>query len=387
MPRDVAGGAAPRDVTLDIPERQILVYYEGGDPLHHRILLTHISGARWIVATPTLDVHEEDLSESEVIPLGRLTPFPGDDRDIFAFDVLTADVLASLRTQGLALAAVLGAPAPPVGTQPGTLWLYADPAFESFNTELEPGFVVRGTNVVRGSWALVEVDHSSGARVWTSAEHLRAADRSAWVAEKRVGAGRDPRLLPAAATPVQNVVVPFRIALTHQKSPSASWPRFGGPSAATEVCSAICSSGVEPMSWCSQWEVASGIQNKSGLCLEHRLLVYTLWTSVCVDGMDPGQVATIEHLCRRILQIEKAVRKSAKAPDFEGLEPYMRHLQDPGLGVDSRVFDAHVADVLKAESMWLKQTRLSQEERVATEKKRKGKKDGKGQKDGQGDDV
>jgi hypothetical protein len=265
MSRDAAGGVVPRDGTLVIPERRILVYYEGDDPLRLRILLTRIIGACFGLPTPP-DAHEESFSE----------------------------------------------------------------------------------------------------------------------AEERVGAERDPRLPPLAAYPVRNMVAFFRVALTHQKSPSASWPRFGGPPAAAEVCSSDCASGVEPVSWRSQWKFVSDCLDKSGLCLERRPLVYTLGTSVCVDGMDPGQVATVECLCRRILQVEKAAQRTANAPDLEGLGPYIRHVQHPSPGADSRVLDVRVADVLKVESAWLNQTRLSQEERVATEERRKDKKDGNSKKDGEG---
>ena len=115
---------------------------------------------------------------------------------------------------------------------------------------------------------------------------------------------------------------------------------------------------------------------RSAVAIEHRLLVFQFWLAVSVDRLDPTQVESLEHAARRILQIQKAVRKSPKNPDFTGLEPYLRHVADPSGGATTLAFDAHVADVLRAEGAWLKQSRLAKEEQDALEKRKK-KKDGK----------
>ena len=73
-PRRVAVG----DLSLDIPETQVAVWYEDDPHLnwHVRILFRRIETSRWVVGTPTLSVQVIDLSEYDVVPLGRAAPFP-----------------------------------------------------------------------------------------------------------------------------------------------------------------------------------------------------------------------------------------------------------------------------------------------------------------------
>ena len=62
--------------------------------------------------------------------------------------------------------------------------------------------------------------------------------------------------------------------------------------------------------------------------MEFTLLVYALHFLLCADLFDVSHLAGAEHLSRRILVILKAVRRSPKNPDFEGLDGYQLHLQD-----------------------------------------------------------
>ena len=67
------GGA---EVTLDILERQILVE-NVGDPLsyYHRILAVYVSGSRWAVISPTLELHVEDFGGVNIVRLLRHSEF------------------------------------------------------------------------------------------------------------------------------------------------------------------------------------------------------------------------------------------------------------------------------------------------------------------------
>lgn len=68
--------------SLDITERQVLVFYEGDRAQwHSRVLLVRVSGCRWIWATPSLDIQCQDLAVVEDLrPIGRDGPFPQDCR-------------------------------------------------------------------------------------------------------------------------------------------------------------------------------------------------------------------------------------------------------------------------------------------------------------------
>ena len=120
-------------------------------------------------------------------------------------------------------------------------------------------------------------------------------------------------------------------------------------------------SGLDPPAFAMQWENSSGVAPRSAVALEHRLGIMQLGLAVCQDRLDVTQLASIEHLARRLLQIEKAVRRNPKAPDFEGLNRYLDHVTDPASGAAAPLFDQHIADEMKVDANILKQTRLARE--------------------------
>jgi hypothetical protein len=88
--------AAPSiHTTLDVPETQVLVGYpQDPIPYHHRLLISHIAEARWVLCTPTGNVFEDDLAGEDVVPLTQSSQFPGSNfRNIFAFDHVGEDDL------------------------------------------------------------------------------------------------------------------------------------------------------------------------------------------------------------------------------------------------------------------------------------------------------
>ena len=72
--------------------------------------------------------------------------------------------------------------------------------------------------------------------------------------------------------------------------------------------------------------------------------------------------------------IMRAVRRSPRAPDFEGLDMFLSNSTDTSGGVVTLDFDRFVADVQKADAAIMKQSRMMKEEQEAAAKK---KKDGK----------
>ena len=90
---------------------------------------------------------------------------------------------------------------------------------------------------------------------------------------------------------------------------------------------------------------------------------------VCVDRLDPGHLSSGEHLCRWVLQCQRATRRSPKAPSFDGLDAYMRHVQMVGGTTFAPACDRHVADIQKSEGMNMKNERLAKEELEADNKR------------------
>ena len=117
-----------------------------------------------------------------------------------------------------------------------------------------------------------------------------------------------------------------------------------------------------------------GLPPKSSLAFEIAYLVWTLWVATCVDRLHLPSLAFAEHTSRRVLQIQKAARRNAKAPDFESLDPVMRHASDLSGIAYTPDFDKFLAELNKAEAMVLKQGRLAAEEEVHVDTPKDGKK-------------
>ena len=372
-----APGAGHDHQTLDVPERQVLEAFREDIFMHHaRLLMIHIANAVWIVATPTLDVYSADFAGEEVTPLRRASAFPLGERPFFTFAILTADELLGLRQRAQALAAVLGVAAAAIPAALATVhkWLFSDPAIVEFLTEVPTDLIEQGepNTVIREQMALISRPDpaNAGQRLWTVAERVADGAKAQWVSEKREGAGRDPRLSSVAfdATKARPL---FRDAvLGMNKAAGVDSGIFSGPSATVELVNGLILTGLEPPGYHATWERTSGVGPKSAVCREHQHLWMMIWYLAVVDRLDIFTNTAAEHTSRRILQIQKAVKKNPSSPDFTGLEVYGQHLMDSGGAISTSQFDAHVATTQKAEAFFLKQTRLAREEEAAAAKKK-----------------
>ena len=101
-----------------------------------------------------------------------------------------------------------------------------------------------------------------------------------------------------------------------------------------------------------------------------------------VDQVEASSLAGGELLLRRLYQIELAVRKSPKSPDYEGLEFLLETAVDSsGAAVLPRI-SKWLGEVQHKEAFTLKQMHLWSEERASLEK-RKTKGGGRGAKEGE----
>ena len=117
----------------------------------------------------------------------------------------------------------------------------------------------------------------------------------------------------------------------------------------------------------------SGINAKSGLAKEFMQHVFSLHFLYCHDLIDGRRVSVAEHICRRLLCVQKAVKRNCKNPDFDGMEPYERHMSDITGAVHATTFDRHVAQEQKDAAVTLKQDRLNREEQAHEVERRKKK--------------
>ena len=339
--------------------------------------MIRLEKSRWIVGTPALEVCHEDLAAIEMYPLPRRGPFPLEARPYHAFLAVTAEQVDVMMREARALATLYGFGTDLEIAVEGASWLFADPAHPLFGTVVAANlWEDPDGRVLRLASGMIRVAPTQ----WTPIERVRSEDVAVWLSEKRTGDGRDPRLSSVPLGPNRPL---FRDAVLKMKKATLPHRIYVGVAAVPEVLRGIATSGHEPPGCHQLWVVASGVAPKSGLAFEHLGLLTLLWVMATVDGLDVNNLESAEQVARRILMIERAVKKNPKNPDFSGLEHYMANSLDASGGVVAPDFDKHVASLQRDEALIMKNWRLAREEHEAELKRRnasatKGGKDGKG---------
>ena len=366
--------------TLDVPEVQVLVDFFGdADGLfwHHRLLLQQGPDSRWIWATPDLDVQHGLLSRHRVVPLRRNMEFPADKvAETYAFDPDISDGdLARLRADALALAKVLGFPvtATPGGVAAGgdSRWRMSDPAREDFGEAVPDEAMADAASVrVEGNAALVLVDGE-----WAHASRVEESKKAEWLREKRAGPGRDLRLLADERDGQGRRFMPFARAMELSRvDPSSglsasSGGIFEGPMAAHEFLGNINQMGLTLLTHDAAWRARSGVGEKSAAARAHKdwsEIGHALFTRDLIDA--PNTIAG-EMIFRKIIQIEQAVRRNPKQPDYEGLDIITANMVDESGAVYTRKFTGWVGEQQRAEAFIMKNSRQYHEEKTAAAKK------------------
>ena len=103
--------------------------------------------------------------------------------------------------------------------------------------------------------------------------------------------------------------------------------------------------------------------------LEQSLLSEVLRWQVRFDRLDVSMPASAELCVRRLVQIEAAVRRNPKVPDFSGLGALMSAATDESGGATAAVFTQWVADRQKDQAAVAKQGRLLREGQAAGRKR------------------
>ena len=82
-----------------------------------------------------------------------------------------------------------------------------------------------------------------------------------------------------------------------------------------------------------------------------------------VDRVDPMHFATAEHLARKILQQQKAIKKNPKQPDFTGLDEYERHAAGATDEMYAPEWDKHVSELHRNQSLIDRNRRIAADEK------------------------
>ena len=273
--------------SLDVPERQVLIYDEtDANPWQHRLLLRRLEAgkAKWIVATPDHDVECVHLSSVTVRDLARNVDLPEDavDKGCCAFGPISCPDMLRLKGECNALADVLGAVAVvPTGAEGrGTaVWFVSDPGSELFNKEVPTAVSGNSlTFIFRSHDGLCCIEQG-----WITCENVEPDDRAEGLDSKRAGAGRDPRLIMVKRARGVGMQTTRRDASpTYTKGAREGWP-FKGPDATAEFLGGILATGLEPAGFVAQWRQSSGVSPHSGVAIEFSAHLTTLAHMVSFD--------------------------------------------------------------------------------------------------------
>ena len=353
---------------LNIAEPEVLVWF-GDDPRlqwHHRVLLRRIRESTWVVASPELELSVSDLAEEELLPFARASPVPAAAvGNAHLFRELGEAELDALHAGAERLAVVLGGAvqAEPVGDDgERARWRQADPGRDGFGLEIPSGVMDNPElHVVRSSVGVARIG-----TCWIHIERVLDSDLEAWRSNKQCGGGRDPRLASGPPSTggrrflgLSSAVAGFRPMELVTGRPD--WP-FTGPRASSEVLVGIRGTGHELNTYFDLYMTRSGLHAGSHVAHELKMLLLMLFMLVSYDHLDVTNLAVGELMCRRVVQLQRAVRANPRAPDFTGLHKMIEHSMDEGGGIATQAFTAHMSSLAEADARILKQNRLLREE-------------------------
>ena len=353
----------------DVSTPQCLVdFYDDEEEYywHHRLLLYRAGEHKWIWATPTLEVQLGDLSLHRVVPLRRAeTIHTSYASNAYLFGPVPPVVLQDMMERGRALAYILGVSVADISSA-ADRWFVSDPRHEAFGEEVPAECLATEKLMLkRDDVGLVQIDGS-----WTLCVRVAArrtfADFQAELAE---GVGRDPRLLGDSRVKGGRRFLSFDDAI--ERSSPKDLPGFPlpGPRVGKSFMASLRSAGQTYTSHHTDFIRKSGVAEKSSAAREHRHGHEILRLLCEYDQIDPSNSCAAEYLTRRLIQIESAVRRNARRPDFEGLDALLDTSVDEGGAAVVAEFATWVAERQKAEAQTLKAGRQWRDERAADNKK------------------
>ena len=361
-------------LTLDLPEKQVLVdFFDDPNQLrwHHRLLLQPAAAAGiWVCATPDLDVERIDLNRHRVQALGRNCSFPGGHvGEVYYFDPIGDDDLRRLRQQGRDLLAVLGAP-PAAATSgtPGGVWRVASTSSDSFGEEVPPALLGDPEQFVQapvGGYELYTCGLAYIDDAWTFVQLVEPDGYDRWLRGLTTIAARDPRVIGDKRDPSgKRRFIDFKDALLKYSEPKSPDFDLPGQRVTKELITAMSSSGMEWMSHHLDFVHKSGLSSTSGVCRSHRRLSEALQAFQQSDQLNLPALVGIEILCRYLVQIETAVARNPKCPDFQDLDALVGSTVNEIGGLVLPEYNKFIAQAQQAEAFTLKQRRLWREEQV-----------------------
>ena len=111
------------------------------------------------------------------------------------------------------------------------------------------------------------------------------------------------------------------------------------------------------------WIQSSGVAEASSVAHEHRFGSEFIRLACVIDQLDVSNLPCVEHLVRRIVQLEKAVMRNARFPDFSGLDVVMAEPTEWSGAAIVPAYTEYTSTRMKDQAQIWKNTRLYRDER------------------------
>lgn len=377
----------------------LLDYGERPRCWHTRLLLAPVSGSTWIILTPDLDQHPEELSlqNSDLddfeylgasavpparIPLNQIYGFgamdPADLANYMRQGRLMAD--AHRQAQGLPPLAAVAAPAAVPGQVPGAApvaaaggpaagggaapggfcWVCLEDSGGRSRGDVvvhEPGVLPVG-HVVLGDKALIP--HISGAGESCLVKRVAVQDAAALKLS-------DLRVLPVHfdAQGLRRREFSQAVGIMVDGVPQGGGLQLEGPTTGLNILKAMRDQSMTPTSYHEYWIRTADIPKGDRSVYEHECLSRILESMVTVDQLNICALQGAELVCRRMQVIREAHRVSPSSPDYSAADYYMGWKYRRGAhGVDSGL-SSYVAGEMRSDAAVMKEARKAREEAQA----------------------
>ena len=388
---------------LSVRDRIYILYDRTENLWHERLLTAPLAGSRWVVATPTNDVHEEDIEEAEDwMPGGpRGGPPPALRlRPVFRFTQLSKDDIEDFVVEGQRMAnEILDAEAPPAVLAP------AAPA----QLPLQAGAGARPAQRLRGKQAPPGAAEAAGgedAEVWCATEDrgsfkagevvqldglrlVRMGDRGVVCLDGGVSLGvalvDTFRMRPSAVGALDLRILAVRkdaagarardwkeAVECFTETPQQGWV-IKGPRTTLWLVKAIRAAGFTPVQRHYWWRSILGLAAGDMGVDEHHFLSEAMERATVFDQLNLPELESYEGIARRYQmweEIYSSALKQAEVGEDQGDWLDERRIflgadRSKGHALVCPELELHVASKLAAESAVLKERRKAKEERQA----------------------
>lgn len=376
-------------------------YGEGPPPvIHCRLILDHVEGAEYVIATPDMDVYAEVLDSATNDDIVQFWAGPATGAlppgvrggSVYGFAPLSAGQLARLmhlgRTEGDRIRAARGVVGPPglggavippaggavaapAGGAPGgdgveRFWVLAEMvAGKKIGDKIEPGADL----VVLGEYGLTKISDAGGVeracmiRRLTDTELGDFCDSRILLARMSESSDGSDR---SASDDVRTLEVQYGFNGECQRSFRESVKELQmtefedfplAPRTTLDYVRAIAGIAESATAQHHIWVNSSGIPAGDRLVYKDQVLPRILDAALCYDSLNIANLSCMELVCRRRQLLADAHSNSPGAPSYLGAEHYLGETYKMGGGIVVPALTDHVSKKMQAQSQIMKEKR------------------------------